>query len=76
MEGAVHLHAFVFLWGHCKALKYLKMGSVVSNNGTNTNVLVYEVFTLLLQVMLFFHKRFKIVFLGLTNFNLNFFTGQ
>ena len=50
VEGSVHLHAFVFLWGHCKALKYLKMGSVVSNNGTNTNVLVYEVFTLLLQV--------------------------
>lgn len=50
IEGSVHLHAFVFLWGHCRALKFLKMGSVVSNNGTSTNVLVYEVFTLLLQV--------------------------
>ena len=50
IEGSVHLHAFVFLWGHCRALKFLRMGSVVSNNGTSTNVLVYEVFTLLLQV--------------------------
>ena len=52
IEGSVHLHAFVFLWGHCRALKFLRMGSVVSNNGTSTNVLVYEVFTLLLQVIL------------------------
>ena len=59
VEGSVHLHAFVFLWGHCKALKYLKMGSVVSNNGTNTNVLVYEVFTLLLQVSLAILKKFS-----------------
>ena len=61
IEGSVHLHAFVFLWGHCRALRFLKMGSVVSNNGTNTNVLVYEVFTLLLQV--------NIYLLGCTNFS-------
>jgi hypothetical protein len=50
VDGSVHLHAFAFLWGHCRALKHLKMGAVVSNQGTNTNVLVYEVITLLLQV--------------------------
>ena len=53
IEGSVHLHAFVFLWGHCRALKFLKMGSVVSNNGTSTNVLVPEVFSLLLQVCVY-----------------------
>ena len=68
MEGHVHLHGFAFLWGHCQALKYLRIGKwivsvgradltifvplglVVSNELTNTNVLIMDVFTLLFQV--------------------------
>ena len=50
MEGHVHLHGFAFLWGHCHALKYLRIGLVVSNELTNTNVLIMDVFTLLFQV--------------------------
>ena len=26
VEGDVHLNAFAFLWAHCQALKYLKIG--------------------------------------------------
>ena len=26
VEGHVHLHGFAFLWGHCQALKYLRIG--------------------------------------------------
>ena len=50
VEGSVHLHAFAFLWGHCRKLKFLKMGMVVSNELVNTNVLIHDVFTLLFQV--------------------------
>merc|ERR1719430_484104 len=50
VEGHVHLHGFAFLWGHCQALKYLRIGLVVSNELTNTNVLIMDVFTLLFQV--------------------------
>lgn len=50
VEGHVHLHGFAFLWGHCHALKYLRIGLVVSNELTNTNVLIMDVFTLLFQV--------------------------
>lgn len=50
VEGNVHLHGFAFLWGHCQALKYIRIGLVVSNELTNTNVLIQDVFTLLFQV--------------------------
>jgi len=50
IEGNVHLHGFAFLWGHCQNLKYLRIGLVVSNELTNTNVLIQDVFTLLFQV--------------------------
>ena len=26
VEGHVHLHGFAFLWGHCQALKYIRIG--------------------------------------------------
>merc|ERR1712066_276330 len=41
---------FAFLWGHCTNLSYLRIGNVVSNEVTTTNVLIYDVFTLLFQV--------------------------
>lgn len=50
VEGNVHLHGFAFLWGHCQNLKYMKIGLVVSNELTNTNVLIQDVFNLLFQV--------------------------
>ena len=50
VEGSVHLHGFAFLWGHCRNLTYLRIGNVVSNEVTTTNVLIYDVFTLLFQV--------------------------
>jgi len=50
VEGNVHLHGFAFLWGHCQALKYIRIGLVVSNELTNTNVLIQDVFSLLFQV--------------------------
>eukprot|EP00095_Tigriopus_kingsejongensis_P004785 maker-scaffold77_size404793-snap-gene-3.29 protein:Tk04785 transcript:maker-scaffold77_size404793-snap-gene-3.29-mRNA-1 annotation:"hypothetical protein" len=50
IDGAVHLHAFAFLWGHCRSLKSLKMGLVVSNDTAGSNVLIFDVFTLLFQV--------------------------
>lgn len=50
VEGNVHLHGFAFLWGHCQHLKYMRIGLVVSNELTNTNVLIQDVFTLLFQV--------------------------
>ena len=50
VEGSVHLHAFAFLWGHCRAIKVLKMGLVVSNEIMTTNVLIFDVFNLLFQV--------------------------
>lgn len=50
VEGHVHLHGFAFLWGHCQALKYIRIGLVVSNELTSTNVLIMDVFTLLFQV--------------------------
>merc|ERR1719239_6594 len=50
VEGNVHLHGFAFLWGHCQNLKYLKIGLVISNELTNTNVLIQDVFNLLFQV--------------------------
>merc|ERR1711936_301052 len=31
VEGAVHLHGFAFLWGHCTNLNYLRIGNVVSS---------------------------------------------
>ena len=27
IEGAVHLHGFAFLWGHCRNLTYLRIGN-------------------------------------------------
>ena len=50
VEGSVHLHCFAFLWGHCRNLTYLRIGNVVSNEVTTTNVLIYDVFTLMFQV--------------------------
>lgn len=50
VEGSVHLHGFAFLWGHCRNLKFMKIGAVVSNEVTTANVLIYDVFTLLFQV--------------------------
>jgi hypothetical protein len=50
VEGAVHLHAFAFFWGNCRALRVLRLGLVVSNEITIANVLIYDVFTLLFQV--------------------------
>ena len=32
VEGHVHLHGFAFLWGHCQALKYLRIGEHLLNN--------------------------------------------
>merc|ERR1719209_270559 len=55
VEGNVHLHGFAFLWGHCQALKYIRIGLVVSNELTNTNVLIQDVFTLLFQVNKMIH---------------------
>jgi len=55
VEGNVHLHGFAFLWGHCQNLKYMKIGLVVSNELTNTNVLIQDVFTLLFQVNKMLH---------------------
>ena len=28
VEGAVHLHGFAFLWGHCTNLNYLRIGKL------------------------------------------------
>lgn len=50
VEGNIHLHGFAFLWGHCQNIKYIKIGLVVSNEVTSTNVLIQDVFTLLFQV--------------------------
>jgi len=55
VEGNVHLHGFAFLWGHCQNLKYLKIGLVISNELTNTNVLIQDVFNLLFQVNKMLH---------------------
>jgi len=55
VEGNVHLHGFAFLWGHCQNLKYMKIGLVVSNELTNTNILIQDVFTLLFQVNKMLH---------------------
>jgi hypothetical protein len=49
IEGSVHLHAFAFFWGHCRKLKYMRIGMVVSEM-SSTNVLIHDVFTLLFQV--------------------------
>jgi len=51
VEGSVHLHAFAFLWGHCRRLKRLRTGLVISNELTSTNMLIHDVFTLLFQVL-------------------------
>ena len=50
VEGSVHLHAFAFLWGHCRKLTHMRIGLVISNELTNTNMLIHDVFTLLFQV--------------------------
>ncbi|CAB4067446.1 unnamed protein product [Lepeophtheirus salmonis] len=50
VEGAVHLQGFAFLWGHCHKLKYMKIGLVISNDVTTSNVLIHDVFALLFQV--------------------------
>lgn len=50
VEGNIHLHGFAFLWGHCQNIKYIRIGLVVSNEVTSTNVLIQDVFTLLFQV--------------------------
>ena len=51
VEGSVLLHGFAFLWGHCRNLRYMKIGHVVSNEvGTSNNVLGWEVWSLLFQV--------------------------
>jgi len=55
VEGSVHLHGFAFLWGHCQNLKYIRIGLVVSNELTTTNVLIQDVFTLLFQVNKMLH---------------------
>jgi len=50
VEGSVHIHLFVFLWGHCHNLRYMKTGHVVSTEVSTANALGYDVFHLLLQV--------------------------
>lgn len=50
VDGSVHLHAFAFFWGHCRSLKHLKLGLVVSNEIVGNNVLIFDVFTLLFRV--------------------------
>ena len=50
VEGSVHLHGFAFLWGHCRNLQYMRIGNVVSNEVSTSNVLIYDVFNLLFQV--------------------------
>ncbi len=57
VEGSVHLHAFAFLWGHCRRLRYMRIGLVVSHELTNTNMLIHDVFTLLFQVGSFADTR-------------------
>ena len=77
VEGSVHLHAFAFLWGHCRRLRTMRLGLVVSNELVNTNVLIHDVFTLLFQVnsmpMLeeFHIKSLKIRSLNMGNFLLD-----
>ena len=50
VEGSVLLHGFAFLWGHCRNLRYMKIGHVVSNEVGTNNVLSYDVWYLLFQV--------------------------
>eukprot|EP00094_Tigriopus_californicus_P010814 TCALIF_10431-PA protein Name:"Protein of unknown function" AED:0.01 eAED:0.01 QI:0/0.5/0.33/0.66/0.5/0.33/3/50/1148 len=50
VDGSVHLHAFAFFWGHCRSLRHLKLGLVVSNEIVGNNVLIFDVFTLLFRV--------------------------
>jgi len=77
VEGNVHLHGFAFLWGHCQNLKYMKLGLVVSNELTSTNVLIQDVFTLLFQVNKMVHleelhiKNLKIRTLAMGTFLLD-----
>jgi len=77
VEGNVHLHGFAFLWGHCQNLKYIRIGLVVSNDLTNTNVLIQDVFTLLFQVNKMVHleemhiKNLKVRSLGMATLLLD-----
>ncbi len=70
VEGSVHLHAFAFLWGHCRKLRHMQIGLVISNELTNTNMLIHDVFTLLFQVIPVFIVPVQGQTRSLTSFSL------
>ena len=39
VEGDVHLNAFAFLWAHCQALKYLKLGTMTGETNKPNRIL-------------------------------------